>query len=84
MDKFMSTEKTGEQVFTNIDKVLAEKIISRSKENSKESEPAPKQSVNKNHTAEPQSSVSRKWLMIAAGCVLLIVLMSLRKGSKNA
>jgi hypothetical protein len=35
----MSNERAGDQVFTNIDRVLAEKIISRSRENSGAAEP---------------------------------------------
>jgi hypothetical protein len=35
----MSNERAGDQVFTNIDQLLAEKIISRSKENSGAAEP---------------------------------------------
>ena len=80
----MSTEKAGEPVFTNIDKILAEKIISRSIENSKESEPAQRQAANEGYTAKPQPSVSIKWLMIAAGFALFIVLMFSRKSGKNA
>ena len=80
----MSAEKAGEQVFTNIDKVLTEKIISRSKENSRESEPAPKQVFGDSNADSPRSSVSIKWLAVAVGIVLLVVLIFSRKSSKNA
>jgi len=36
----MNNEKTGDRVFTNIDQALAERIVARSKENSKETAPA--------------------------------------------
>jgi len=81
----MSAEKAGEQVFTNIDKVLTEKIIFRCKENSKESEPSPEQTVNENYTAKKlQLFISIKWLAAAAGFVLLIALIFLRKSGKSA
>jgi len=80
----MSIEKAGEPVFTNIDKVLTEKIISRSKENSRESEPASKQVFDDSNTVSPQSSVSIKWLAVIAGIALLVVLMLSRKNGKNA
>jgi len=36
----MSSERAGDRVFTNIDRALAEKIVARSKENSKTAAPA--------------------------------------------
>ena len=80
----MNTEKAGEPVFTNIDKVLAEKIISRCKENSKESEPRSRRSVNENHAPKPQVSASIKWIAAAAAFVLLIIFTLSRKSDKNA
>ncbi|MCL2689510.1 MAG: hypothetical protein FWE57_06650 [Chitinispirillia bacterium] len=83
----MGIEKAGEPVFTNIDKVLTEKIISRSKENSRESEPVSKQVVNENNTVKPvrlKSSSPIKWAAIAAGFALLVVLILSRKNSKDA
>ena len=78
----MNTEKSGEPVFTNIDKVLTEKIISRCKENSKESEPTSKQAVNESHTVH--SSAPIKWIAVASAFVLLIIFMLSRKSGKNA
>jgi len=80
----MSIEKAGEPVFTNIDKVLTEKIISRSKENCKESEPVSKQVFNDNNAVSPKLSVSIKWLAAAVGFALLVVLIFSRKNSKDA
>ncbi|MDR0305948.1 MAG: hypothetical protein LBI42_03815 [Chitinispirillales bacterium] len=79
----MDTEKTGEPVFTNIDKILAEKIISRSKENSRESTPNEKQTVNETYTVdEPRASIPIKWLIAAAAITLLVIVTFLRKSKK--
>jgi len=81
----MDTEKTGEPVFTNIDDVLAKKIISRSVENNKESASSIKQDAGETYTAK-QSGVliPIKWLVIAAAVTLLVIAALLRKCSKNA
>ena len=84
----MDTEKAGEPVFTNIDNVLTEKIISRSKENSKEpaseaEQMADEQTVSHN-TGQPRSSVPVKWLAIVTILTLLLILSLLRGNSKNA
>jgi hypothetical protein len=88
----MKIEKAGDPVFANIDQALAERIISRSKENSKATEPAVDGAINpetdnKNgydlpHIYLAGSFPALKVAAAIAGFLVLIILLFQRGGKK--
>jgi hypothetical protein len=88
----MKSERAGDPVFANVDQALAERIISRSKENSKATEPAVGDTVcpetdNTNgydlpHIYLPESFPALKVAAAIAGFLVLIMLLFRRGGKK--
>jgi hypothetical protein len=80
----MNSERTGEQVFGNIDEALAEKIISRSRENSGTAGvyPAANNIIKTDNVTRygREPAPVAKLLMPAALALLLLLLLVLGRG----
>jgi hypothetical protein len=88
----MKIEKAGDPVFANIDQALVGRIISRSKENSKATEPAVDGAINPEtdntngydlpHIYLPDSFPALKVAAAVAGFLMLMMLLFRRGGKK--
>jgi hypothetical protein len=70
----MSDEIAGERVFGNVDDALADRIISRSMENSKEPEHAGSYDVGMDRVDKPKRPTSIMKILIPAALVLIALL----------
>jgi len=81
----MNNEHAGERVFENVDEALAERIVSRAKENSKEPEPgcAIDIGINLNRINKPQRRpVSIMKIVIPVALILIGIWVLIRRGRR--